>query len=425
MATSRESELIAQAEAALRAADESAFLAPPRVVRRVIKQDSNVAGWGTHTPHRKSYVIPRGRLLPLVAHDELTLDPERPIPERVILLARPDDHDLSTLTLPELLLRLWRMLYHSRVHAAFDELLEAGRLTTAALRARIDRIGQVEFDEISSVLRQENYLLDPTSRAGVYVEFAAVYQELRHFAPSLLPTYFPSIDQFERIDEVLEADVDGTALFEQTRLQGALEPRRPEPEAEPSTDPSPRILALPPAAGRASERAHARWLRRADGASLRGNSVRAAILRTIALRYASDEQLSGTAAAASLELERLLDRLRAALGFDEEDAGRWRGVLGALLANSSRGFWNADRRLLYDLQRVCTDYERDIYVVDLVEWALSFGRRPIKRPLPTQREVLMSKHLHRAAARIPSVRLTDAERRRLAELLLAGTRSAS
>ena len=45
--------------------------------------------------------------------------------------------------------------------------------------------------------------------------------------------------------------------------------------------------------------------------------------------------------------------------------------------------------MLYELQKVCTDYERDLYAVDLVEWARSLFRRRIKRPLPEQREVLL------------------------------------
>ena len=41
--------------------------------------------------------------------------------------------------------------------------------------------------------------------------------------------------------------------------------------------------------------------------------------------------------------------------------------------------WSAEARLLYDLQKACVDSEREVYALDLVEWALSIGKRPIKR----------------------------------------------
>ena len=87
----------------------------------------------------------------------------------------------------------------------------------------------------------------------------------------------------------------------------------------------------------------------------------------------------------------------------------WRDLLAALLEQSTHGFWNPSARLLYDLQKVCLDSERESYVVDLLSWLLSFGRRPLKRPLPAQREVLISKHLRVATSRLG--KLADLRRR--------------
>jgi hypothetical protein len=69
------------------------------------------------------------------------------------------------------------------------------------------------------------------------------------------------------------------------------------------------------------------------------------------------------------------------------------------------------------LQKVCVDHEREIYTVDLVEWAGSWGQRPIRRGLPSQREVLMSKHLRSATRRLAVVRLSDGQREQLSGLL--------
>jgi hypothetical protein len=55
--------------------------------------------------------------------------------------------------------------------------------------------------------------------------------------------------------------------------------------------------------------------------------------------------------------------------------------------------------------------------VDLVEWLLSWGKRPIKRPLPSQREVAMAKHLRSAQRRLAAVRITQRQRQQLSALL--------
>src|SRR5205085_1268642 len=118
------------------------------------------------------------------------------------------------------LVKYWRLLFHARVHAALAD----RRLGEAAVRERIHRIGQTEFDEIRTVLRQEKYLLPPRDDRTAYEEFAAVYLELTYFAPTLLPRYFPTLDDYDRIDRVLAEDVDALALFAASRLAGAPDP---------------------------------------------------------------------------------------------------------------------------------------------------------------------------------------------------------
>ena len=91
---------------------------------------------------------------------------------------------------------------------------------------RIQRIGLTEFDEATAVLRQEHFLLPPGDARTTYEEFAAVYLELRYFAPHLLPLYFPACTRLETIEAVLAEDVDAAGLFAATRLEGAADPAR-------------------------------------------------------------------------------------------------------------------------------------------------------------------------------------------------------
>ena len=88
-----------------------------------------------------------------------------------------------------------------------------------------------------------------------------------------------------------------------------------------------------------------------------------------------------------------------------------------LVAPASRGFWTAEARLLYDLQKVCLDHEKPYYAVDLVEWIMALGKRPLRRLLPDHSEVLIVLHLRSAARHLAGARLPDQARGRLVRLL--------
>src|SRR5437763_694392 len=73
--------------------------------------------------------------------------------------------------------------------------------------------------------------------------------------------------------------------------------------------------------------------------------------------------------------------------------------------------------LLYDLQRACLEHEQKIYTLDVIEWVVSGGKRPIKRELPSQKFVRVPNQLRSAARRLAAARLSDADRQALAGLL--------
>jgi hypothetical protein len=413
----------AELERAVRAADASAFLVAPRILRRVIKQHAETGGIGLRVPHRKTYVIGRDALLSIVDREELDAPEGVGLPQRVILIARPTGEMLAGLTREETLLKYWRLLFHARVHVALDEPAAAGRLGEAELRARIQQIGPTQFEEIRSVLRQEEYLLPPKSDRTVYVEFAAVYLELRYFVPSFLRSYFPSLDDHHRIDELLKRDVDGEALLAATRPAGA-----PDPDILPDVPNTEGVVerldeAQPPArhqhvpARKRSDRLALGIVARADSVARQGNLVRAAILRTRAARIATHETSLAMREQARDEIAQLVRRMQAALNFSDNEAEEWIRSLHPLLELSTLGVWSHAARVLYDLQKVCVDHERGVYMLDVPGWALSLGRRPLKRFLPGQRDVLMSKHLRSAARRLPAAKMTHRGRSRLAALV--------
>jgi hypothetical protein len=405
-------------ERRLRAVDPAVVLVQPRILRRVIKRERKLPGIGLQVPHRKGYVIGREALLEIADPQELGLD-GAPQAETLILLARVSPERLAAMAPGDLLTRYWRLLFHARVHLEFDRLIAAQRLTPARVRDRIHRIGLTEFEEIRTVLRQEDLLLPPRDDRSVYVEFAALYLELRYFARALLPRYFPAVHGFGCIDDLLAEDLDADALFAATRPLGAEDPvhAAPAPRAadgeepvEPPPEPEPSIP---------SEARYHLWSERAIRVAAVGNTVKATILRARALAVVSPELRTAAEAAVEAGLNRLADRLRAALGLDAEQTREWRHVLAALMPRATGLLWPREARLLYDLQKVCIDHEREIFALDVVEWALSLGRRPIKRPLPGQPDILTLKHLRSALRRLSGARLPAATREHLERLLHA------
>ena len=437
-------EMVAETFEALQLVEPTAFLVLPRVLRRVAKQEWELPALALQVPHRKTWIISRNQLLKHVDWDELRLERNSELPEKAILIARPDDKQLESMSLAELKLKVWRRLYHARLHVEFDKLRDSGHLTAADFRQRVDQLGQVEFDEIHAVLKRESFLRHGASMADAYIEFAAVYGELKHFLPHSLATYFPSFESFERVDALLAEDVDVDGLFERTRLAGCPDPKVPRGPVTTFEELHETLSAAAHRSEHAVEamslidvatatvkpterpnlRAYMKLIRRADRAFSGGNAVGAALLQMRAAKFASPELVHEAVNGALTDIRRLVQRLQAALGFDDAAGENWYESLVGLLLLAMQGFWNADKKLLYDLQKVCVDHEREIYTVDLLGWVLSFGARPVKRALPNQREVLMSKHLRSATRRLVAAGLKGDERERLSVLLHEADESA-
>ncbi len=416
-------------QAALAAVDPAILVVSPRILRRVIKQHADVPGLGLRVPHRKTYVIDRDALLAIVDQIDLDLPDNTDLPQRLILIARPSTELLEELSASDTLLKCWRLVFHARVHYALEDRARRGLLTDADIRSRRRAIGAIQFEEIRAVLRHEEYLLSPRSDASVYVEFAAVYLELRYFVPGFLRSYFPGIQDFHSIDALLAQDVNGEALLAATRPPGAPDPTI---VAEiPAEDRVERIDESQPFARPPRLPARERSNRVADGLNARaeqvagqGNLVRAAILRTRAARSARTEMSVKLREKARNDTSRLVARLQAALNFSNKEADEWSRSLGALLELAAGGYWTVEARVLYDLQKVCVDHERGVYTLDVFGWLGSLGRKPLKRFLPGQRDVLVSKHLRNAAQRLPAVRLTQRWRSRVNALLEAAVHRA-
>ncbi|HZU36976.1 MAG TPA: hypothetical protein VFA18_13740, partial [Gemmataceae bacterium] len=395
---------LAELQEILSVAEPAAVLVAPRVLERVIRLVHKLPTMAWHVPHAESCIVARHVLFRCVEQDELEIEPERLLPLTVILLARPSPEDLAG-PRETVLLTYWRLLFHASIHLALERQANEGQFEPADIRVRIRQLGPVEFDEIRAVLRQDRRLPATADDRAVYFEFAATYLELQRFAPDLLPAYFPGMREPARVEAVLTRDVAADHLLLMTRLRGA-----PEPATGPDEE-------------RETSEYYRKLMRQAGEDTARGNVVGAALARLRAARVAPVALVQRTRAQAAADLRRLAERLGQALQLRDNETAEWLANLSALLDNADPAGRSPETALLYDLQKICLDHERPIYSLDIPEWVLSAGRRPIKRPLPCQRVVRIVRHLQAAASRVKQVRLAEPERPHLAGLFEKATQA--
>ncbi len=402
---------------ALSVADRSAYLVEARVIRRVIRERHGVANLVVALPHTQSQVVSGWDVRKFAHPDELGLDSFDALADECLLICEPENGELDHWPLNELKQQVWRRLFHAQLDREFQRSDAWGN--SEILRRNISAIGQAEFDEAHYVLRSELRLIAPNSRDEALREFAAMYFELRYFEPDLLPIWFPSLRDSSNVQRILSHGLDIEQFYRDSRLEGT-----PSPELiSNSQSDEDRLLttrrnwSLATGVSQ-SERSYLRQLRKRDRANERGNTVYAIACAIRATHRANTEgKRLGAEKKARDDVRRLVSRLRNAIAFAKQDKDEWQNALWELAKNSVHGFWNAEKRLLYDLQKVCLDHERLTYKVDLVKWIVSRGKRPLRRPLNSIREVAMTKHLASAASRLTHVRLSGNDRNHLTELI--------
>jgi hypothetical protein len=422
---------LSSVEERLARAPAAPILVDPRLLRRIIKRHRVVPGIGLEVPHARCYALQRETLLTIVSAAELGRSGES-LPDEVILLPRPTEGELRHTPLDAILTQLWRGAFHAAIHLEIERRIAAGGLTSARIRERIHRIGETEFDEVRLVLRHDESLLPPYDDRETFTEFAALYLELSSFDPGLLDRLFPTLRDRARVDGAI--DLDPAPLLARTRPSGLPE----VPERTSSMPPSARarasIVQEPVVPHAPSLPAMERYLARAAAARHSGNDVRAALLALTAHAVAPPGKEEAALASARADLDSLAVRLDTALHPErpptEAGAESARAAWTPLLLTLARsGFRRTLRhtvsaRLLLDLQSAAVARERPQSVVDLVEFALSFGRRPVVRPLPAAVDVRITGYLRQATTKLRFVAVDPASHRALVTLLHHATEQA-
>ncbi|MBA4064773.1 MAG: hypothetical protein C0501_13875 [Isosphaera sp.] len=378
----------ASLEPVLRAVEPAARLVPERYLRHVAHFLSDTGHPVPTNPDLPLWVSRQA----LAAADVLPPRAMAGTEPDLLLVTDPDDRMIERLPRGEQLRVYWRVLYRAAVMRAVDLAWEAGVLAPAECRDRLLALGPTAAREVRAVLEAEHLVVPGADDAAVFRAFAAVYLDLRAFDRHAAEDYFPSLPHGPGVAQSLAEVVDAAGLLAQSRPAGADDPPAdPEPHEQwPETAAAP----APPAVAPADPGGLLAKARDAEG---KGNHVRAAILRA-QLAAAGGRGLAETGALAALD--KVVDELGRLLGWDGPTRREWRQALAPLLGPAAAGVWPRAARGLYELQKLPADLGREVFAVDLPEAIRTLGRRPVKRPLPRARRVLLLMGLKRAQAQL-------------------------
>jgi len=391
---------LAELQRILTGVEPAAVLVAPRVLDMVLRHVFRISAIAWRAPHASSWSVNRQTLFRHVDQETLALAPDQVLPATVMLLAWPLDEEWKKGNAAGILLKTWRQLFHASLHRAFEQARQKGQLSDDWLQKRIQFIGIHSFEEIQRVLEEEHLLTPAADEEAIFIEFAAVFLELSYFAPSLVASFFPCLENPEALRSLLESDVQAVRLMKRTRLPGAPDPLLREEHLFAEATEYFRELT--------AESEQARRV---------GNLVRAAIERQRAARVAPSDKADSTRQAAIDLLEELLGRFQRVLALTLEETDGWRRLLPVLLDKADQGSNAAEAALLFDLQRVCLDHESELYAFDIGGWLTSLGKTPVRRSLPCQRLVRIARTLRSATRHLNAARLSDKDRRDLNALL--------
>lgn len=319
---------------------------------------------------------------------------------RILLLAKVESEMPGKFNTEQRNILYWRRIFHAEVKLKFFELKEQGLLSSTKIENKIKIIGRTIFSEALMVLEQEHKIFPEQDITDKYISFAACFAEIYRFSENLLTNYFPSIKDYESLLLIIKDDVSEDVIFQETRLTGTQNPHpTPETHAEESSEYFKRL----------SEQA--------EKESLLNNSTESAILWTQANRVAPAELSPDTLEKAHREIRKLVKRLQSAINFNSNDFQNWESALLPLLDKADQGSFPVEARLLTELQSACEDYEQEIYRIDILGWAMSLGKKSMKRPLRFQRLIKIHQRLKEASLNAITTRLAFADRKKLETLL--------
>ncbi len=266
-----------------------------------------------------------------------------------------------------------RFLLHAVVYRRVADAIAAGKLTRQSVEGFF-RQAQWDYEpDARFVLSSDHFIPTDADWATFFPRFVATAWVWIETEPGELARVFPSASSPAAAREVLEKLFNTSGL----PVTAPLLPMQNSVEASPVAD-RPGLAA------------------RAERAARTGNHVRAAIC------WHAAGHLEKAAAAIRTGLMGLL---APALKLDDTTSDKWAEAFLPLLGPAGQGPWPHAAKAMYDLQTLGLELSGELFAVDPIRWAKSFGKQSMKLPLVRALPVLRHRALASARRQIGKAQL--------------------
>lgn len=340
--------------------------------------------------------ISKRQLLKLLvsSRSRLALNPDLPAwLDGTLYLIPPDDRSLFSL--PE-----------SRVRRIYSRLLFRGeiqaRLKQTQSHVKAWRsIMPAQRRELEYVLRAEHRLPVAPNEIEISAAFIEYFFDLRIFQPDALMATFPLLKFESAMIQDLERELAIESLAARCQLDiVSMESPVSTPQRKPGSEAAgQRCLSRGNLAGAASA---------AHGTTLGEEALHRLVEGLMKILHwpGSTENNIGKNGNEPNNVGSNLQHIQ-----------EWQSALEPFAAAAGQTHWPHEKRALYDLQRIITDFSGPLDAVAPIEWVKSFGTKPIRRSLMPVRDVIILRRLRSARKHVEKSSINEQDRHALGHLL--------
>lgn len=186
---------------------EGVFLFHPRAWERLIGQYLYQQGQAKPVPLLDYFLLARADFLRGLEDENpeaLSVIEGLELPEYIILLPMPPTRERHKTAAADLLASYWQKRLAAEAARAWLTLRwQNNDFAEFGAEGLEKRIGKIAWQELSTVLVHDKYVLPDTAAEMRCAQFIGLMIQLKIFAPALLPYYFPAIKHWQQLDEFL------------------------------------------------------------------------------------------------------------------------------------------------------------------------------------------------------------------------------
>lgn len=195
------------------------FMLRQRYLKEVVRIQKNLGVFRVFVPHTDEYTLSKSDFLSIARYEIPGIVKDAgALPEIVVLLREPTYGELSSYSIDYFQRYYWSLLFHSEIHKLQMHWEQQKRLSDMDVSLFLESLRADVWDEIKTVLAQQNLVFDTEDIREILYEFIAYYLQFYNFAPQSLPKFFPLLPDPAKVHaQILGLGIDETVLLEKSR----------------------------------------------------------------------------------------------------------------------------------------------------------------------------------------------------------------